>query len=250
MHLLITICNHHRPPRGKGIYSMHFTITMPNTLFEAVYIPDLDKKLDLLKRILHNRGSNEDCFHLLHYAYTRSVHEKQFHITPQGDLLFPLYNKGAPLFVKCKPYRSAMSKPNQRFKFDSFLQEEPAVQSKNITSPIIEQFLKLNSLPQVGSFHTLCQRNRTRISGDSYQGMNEILATCISRSIRYAQANPSVIQVDYYQGNQQLEIPFLDSACRIQTHLVLIMRFENGTWFMPTVLRRKYLDSNKKLRQN
>lgn len=229
---------------------MQFSLTMPTILFDAVYIPDLQKKLDHLKTVLHNRGSDEDCFHLLHYAYTRSVYEKQFHITPQGDLVFPLFNKGTPLFAKCKPYRNALSKPNQRFKLDSFLQEEPPLQGKSMTPPIIEQFLKLDSLPLVGSFHTLCQRNRTRISGESYQGKNEILATCINRSIRYAQENPSVIQVDYYQGHQQLEIPFLDSECRIQTNLVLIMRFENGTWFMPTVLRRKYLDSNKKLRLN
>ena len=223
---------------------------MPTALFDAVYIPNIEKKLKILKTFLHNRGSDEDCFNLLHYAYTRAVYEKHFHITPQGNLFFPLFNKGTPLFVKCTPYRSTQCKPNQRFKLDSFLQEKMYMPRKGKEPPIIEQFLKLNSLPQIGTFHTLCERNRTRISGESYQEKRDILSTCISRSIRYAQQNPSAIQVDYYQGNQQLEIPFLDSKCRIQPNLVLIMRFENGAWFSPTVLPRKYIESNKKLRLN
>ena len=224
---------------------------MPNNLLEAVYIPDCLRKLENLRNLLNNRGSQKECFYLLEYAYTRSVYEEQIRFTPQGEMIFPIYNKGLPLLAKCSPHRGDWDKPNQRFKLSSFLYAESFSLRKNKMPQIIEQFLKLDSLSmELGSFHTLCEHNRTQIDGDNYQGKTEILAECVKRSIRYAQVQPSVIQVDYYQGHQQLEIPYLDQMSRIQPNLILVLRFENEKWFMPTVLPRKYLESNKKLRLN
>ena len=55
---------------------MRFTLAIPTSLYEAVYIPDNVGKFTQLKAILQNRGSCSDCIHLLKYAYTRSVYEK------------------------------------------------------------------------------------------------------------------------------------------------------------------------------
>lgn len=230
---------------------MNLTIFFPSKLLEAVYIPDCLKKLNNLKNLLNNRGTRKECFYLLEYAYTRSVYERQIRLTPQAEIIFPLFNKGKPLLAKCTPHHGDTDKPNQKFKLSSFLYAESFTQRKDKTPQIIERFSSLDTLSmELGSFHTLCEHNRTQIMGDNYQSRTEILTECVKRSIRYAQAIPSVIQVDYYHGHQQLEIPYLDQKSRIQSNLMLVLRLENGKWIMPTVLPRKYLESNKKLRLN
>ncbi len=230
---------------------MRFTLAIPTSLYEAVYIPNNVKNFTQLKTILQNRGSYSDCLHLLKYAYTRSVFEKLIRFTPQGDLIFPLFNKGASAFVKCTPHQGCCDRPNQRFKLSSFFLEKKGSLKKTARPQIVEQFLGLNSLElELGSFHTLCERNRTPIYGENYQERLKVLSESVHRSIRYAQEQPSIIQVDYYDGHQQLEIPYLDAKSRIQSNLFLVIRHENGKWVMPTVLPRKYLESNKKLRLN
>lgn len=230
---------------------MRFTLAIPTSLYEAVYIPDNVKKITQLKTILQNRGSYSDCFHLLKYAYTRSVYENLIRFTPQGNMIFPLFNKGTSAFVKCTPHQGCWEKPNQRFKLSSFFLEKSGVLKKTIKPQIIEQFLSLNSLKMdLGSFHTLCERNRTPIYGKNYQERLKELSESVHRSVRYAQVHPSIIQVDYYEGHQQLEIPYLDSQSRIQSNLFLVIRHESGKWIMPTVLPREYIESNKKLRLN
>ena len=230
---------------------MRFTLTMPSNLLDVVYIPECVKKLDNLKNLLNNRGSVKDCFNLLNYAYTRSVFENHFRFAPHGEMMFPLFNKGVPLFAKCIPHRGSYDKPNQRYRLCSFIREKSFVQRKNERPQIIDLFLNMNSLSmELGSFHTLCEHNRTPIYGDCYQDRAEILAESVERSIRYAQVQTSVIEVDYYGGHQELIMPYLDQKSRIQTNLVLVVRFENGKWVMPTVLPRKYIVSNKKLRMN
>jgi len=228
---------------------MRFTLAIPTSIYEAVYIPDNAKKITQLKTILQNRGSYSDCVNLLKYAYTRSVYEKQIRFSPQGDMIFPLFNKGASVFAKCTLHHGCCDKPNQRFKLSSFFCENRLVRTKTARPKIIEQFLNLDSLKmELGSFHTLCERNRTPIYGESYQERLKELGESVHRSVRYAQVQPSIIQVDYYEGHQQLEIPYLDAKSRIQNNLFLVIRHENEKWIMPTVLPRKYIESNKKLR--
>lgn len=230
---------------------MRFTLAIPTSLYEAVYIPDNVGKFTQLKVILQNRWSCSDCIHLLKYAYTRSVYEKQIRFTPQGDMIFPLFNKGSSVFAKCIPHHGCCDKPNQRFKLSSFFRENSLMLKKTARPQIVEQFLILDSRKmELGSFHTLCERNRTPIYGKNYQERLKELSESVHRSVRYAQVHPSIIQVDYYDGHQQLEIPYLDPKCRIQNNLFLVIRHENEKWIMPTVLPRKYIQSNKKLRQN
>jgi len=230
---------------------MHLTLSMPTNLLDAVYIPECVKKLDNLKLLLNNRGTFKECFYLLKYAYTRSAYEGHFSFTHLGEMMFPLFNKGVPLFAKCTPYRGSYDKPNQRFKLCSFLQEKKFVQRKNNRPQIIDNFLNVDALSmELGTFHTLCGHNRTHICGENYRDRTQILVECVERSIRYAQVQTSVIKVDYYDGHQQLMLPYLDHESRIQTNLVLVVRFENGKWVIPTVLPRKYVESNKKLRLN
>jgi hypothetical protein len=227
---------------------MRFTLAIPTSLYEAVYIPDNVKKIIQLKTILQNRGSYSECIHLLKYAYTRSVYENMILFTPQGNMIFPLYNKGSSVFAKCCPHQGCCEKPNQRFKLSSFFRENRLMLKKAARPQIIEQFFELDSLKiALGSFHTLCERNRTPIYGENYQERLNVLSECVHRSVRYAQEQPSIIQVDYYEGHQQLEIPYLDAKSRIQSNLFLVIRHENGKWIMPTVLPRKYIESNKKM---